>query len=174
MQAAERNDEQRRSDRRKYDRRQHSRRAIDLPKAGGFLKPEFFLLEKNHRALYKAIGKLPAKQRAALLAHEYAGLSIEETSLITGSPRWAITHHIQRAKTNVVKYLQEQDPETHSMLTEESLQSIFDQYAEESITDEQMQRVFSPVSLMLEEEESKKKTRKMVWFLTKKNDKEPK
>jgi len=144
----------------------------DLPKAGIFLRPEILQLERNHRALYKAIGKLPAKQRAALLAHEYAGLSIEETALITGSPRWAVAHHIQRAKTNVVKFLQEQDPDKHSDLTEDALQSILDQYADESITDEQMQRVFGPVSLMLEEEESKKKTRKMVWFLNKKDKKD--
>ena len=170
VQAAERRQEdQRQTDRRKVDRRQHSRRTTDLPKAGLFLRPEFFKIKNNHRALFKAIGKLPAKQRAALLAHEYAGLNIEETSLITGSPRWAITHHIQRAKTNVVKYMQNQDPELHGEMTEETLQAIFDQYAEESITDEQMERVFGPVSLMLEEEESKKKTRKLVWFFNRKD-----
>ena len=170
VQAAEKRDnEQRQTDRRQADRRQRSRRETDLPKPGSLIHMECLRLEKNHRELFKAIGKLPAKQRAALLAHEYAGLSIEETALITGSPRWAVTHHIQRAKANVVKYLQEQDPSINSDMSEASIQAVLDQYAEESITDEQMQRVFGPVSLMLEEEESKKKTRKMVWFLNKKD-----
>jgi len=175
VQAAEQrdNNEQRQVDRRQADRRQQSRRTTDLPKAGSLIHMECLRLEKNHRAMFKAIGKLPAKQRAALLAHEYAGLSIEETALITGSPRWAVSHHIQRAKAIVIKYLQEQDPNLHSDMSEASIQSILDQYADESITDEQMQRVFGPVSLMLEEEESKKKTRKLVWFLDKKDkDKE--
>jgi len=168
--AEQKDNEQRQTDRRRADRRQESRRTTDLPKPGSLYQIEAFKLEKNQRVLYKAIGKLPAKQRAALLAHEYAGLSIEETALITGSPRWAVNHHIQRAKANVLKFLQEQDPDLHSELNEASIQTILDQYAEESITDEQMQRVFGPVSLMLEEEASKKKTRKMVWFLNKKDE----
>ena len=167
--AEQRDDEQRSTDRRQADRRQHSRRKTDLSRPGSLIQLECLKLEKNQQALYKAIGKLPAKQRAALLAHEYAGLSVEETALITGSPRWAVAHHIQRAKVNVIKHLQEQDPSVHSDLSEASIQTILDQYADESITDEQMQRVFGPVSLMLEEEESKKKTRKLVWFLNKKD-----
>jgi len=162
--------EKRQVDRRQADRRQNTRRLTDLPKPGSLYHLECFKLEQNQHALYKAIGKLPTKQRAALLAHEYAGLSIEETALITGSPRWAVTHHIQRAKINVIKYLQEQDPDLHGSLNEASIQAILDQCADESITDEQMQRVFGPVSMLLEEEEAKKKPRKkMIWFLNKKD-----
>jgi len=120
--------------------------------------------------MFKAIGRLPAKQRVSLLAHEYAGLSIDETALITGSPRWAVNHHIQRAKANVLKFLQNQDSELHGDLVESSLQVVLDKYAEESITDEQMMRVFGPVSLMLEEEESKRKSRKLIWFLNRKGE----
>jgi len=169
VQSDQRQCERRQGERRQGDRRQQGNRRIsDLPRAGAIIQMECLRLDKDHNALFKAIGKLPAKQRAALLAHGYAGLSLEEAALITGSPRWAVSHHIKRAITNVVKYLQEQDPELHSNTSEATIKTILDQYAEESITDEQMQRVFGPVSLMLEEEESRKKTRKLVWFLDKK------
>jgi len=164
-------DEKRQGDRRQGDRRQQSRRESDVPLPGSFCNMLCFKLGKSQHTLYKIIGKLPAKQRVALLAHEYAGLSINETALITGSPRWAVTFNIKRARDNVLRMLEEEDPGLHEEINKASIQTVMDQYAEESITDEQIMRVFGPVSLLLDKEESKKPTRKLVWFY-KKNENE--
>ena len=160
--------EKRQVARRQGERRKLNRRESDLPKLVAFCDKVCSKNGKSQRTLFRAISTLPSKQRVALLAHEYAGLSITETSLITGSPRWAVTYNIKRARENVLKCLEQDAPELYTEVSNASIQSIMDKYAEESTSDEQMVRVFGPVSIMLEEEESKRATRKLVWFFKKK------
>jgi RNA polymerase sigma-70 factor (ECF subfamily) len=59
--------------------------------------------------LVRALGRLSAKQRAAVVLHHYAGYSTKETATIIGSTAPAVGVHLQRARTRLRELLEEHD-----------------------------------------------------------------
>ncbi|MCL2889038.1 MAG: sigma-70 region 4 domain-containing protein [Eggerthellaceae bacterium] len=103
----------------------------------------------------RVVNKLPGDQKIALLSYYYGGLSIREVATSMQIPRAAALNHLENAKENVLRELG-LNGTTSMMAPGEQiktpvLKQIFDKYAEESITEDQLRRVLEPVLRMINE-----------------------
>jgi len=129
-------------DRRQGDRRQNARRDTDASQLGSMFLTECIRAERNNIGLLKAIGKLSLNQRTATLAHEYGGLTLEETALAMNTSLWTVKHHLRRARVNMLKRMH-LDESAFQDASEESIQELLGQHAQEILRESTKQNELS-------------------------------
>ena len=113
--------------------------------------------QSSRAEILQIICAMPLKERTVLLLHYYGGLHMKQVAIAMGLPVWAATYHLENARGHVFKELGMNSVHIEYLPDEPAgppvLKQIFDKYAEETHTDEQVQRVLAPVLKMIAEGE---------------------
>ncbi|MCL1830679.1 MAG: ECF-type sigma factor [Oscillospiraceae bacterium] len=95
------------------------------------------------------IRRLPLRERVMLLSHYFGGLSLDEAAKAMRISIRVATKLLQKARENMMNELKNEDMSFHvaleSSFTMPMLKEIFDNYADEMITEEQIKRVVDPI-----------------------------
>ena len=115
-----------------------------------------YINDPNTRAeILRTICVLPDNLRVVLLLHYYGGLRIQEIASAMNVPIGVVNNQLEGARrrvfkefgmTGINKYTVSDKPKKSPVLKE-----IFDKYAEETSSDEQIQRILEPVLRMIAE-----------------------
>ena len=116
------------------------------------------------------ISSVPTKQQHTLLLYYYSGFCIQDIATAIEAPVWVTVMYLESARNRVLKELGMKNENMHFEPEEPPkvpvLKEIFDRYAEETITDEQLQRVLAPVLKMIQDQKFKKsRWRRYSWLM---------
>jgi len=139
------------------DRRAGSRRKSETGKRNAQTIFECETVRKSRAEICKAIAKLPIEQRTALMIHEFGGLSNNEVAKSMDMSPIRVIQTLNAAWRNVGKELGVEtelaDDGLFSYKDRIALKKIFDSHAEETITDEQVERMINPILQRIREGE---------------------
>ena len=121
-----------------------------------FFDIKYAIGKKTRDMVLDAVGRLPLNERIALLAYVEGGLCVSEIAQTMNVPVFIASMYLKSAQEFVMKELKETDADTQFSETDEVvvtpvLKVVFDCYKEDTITDEQVQRVLEPVLKMIRE-----------------------
>ena len=115
------------------------------------LFPIEFRENKEKRAeVICIISDLPANLRTVLFSYEYGNLSMQDIASIMRKPLWFVAYHLENARENVMRILAMRNTNGYN---EKQVEMSFDWYADQMITDEQVERVLKPVVKIIKEKE---------------------
>ena len=107
-----------------------------------------------HKKVLHAINELAVNQRMALLAHSYGEMNIYEVATAMKVPAWIASLYLKSAQEIVMKTLEKTGMETAELPAppkKNVLKRVFDRYTEDTITDEQVERVLAPVLMLIKD-----------------------
>ena len=108
---------------------------------------------KTRTEVLRIISDLPENLRTALLLYYYGGLCVQEVAAAMGIKRKMAVEYLDLASESVLHELEIINAsalsESDNLYRSSMLKDIFDQYAQENITDEQIMRILEPVIQMI-------------------------